>query len=94
MVEENKSTSQNENNEKSLEIPDDEFFMAIGHEIRRKIIKTIGDNGFAGFVQLKKASQARRGYISPSCQLNKASIIRNRVYLRMPAHQFRDGYKP
>ena len=56
-------------------IADDEFFIAISHEIRRVIIITIGDNGFAGFSQFKRAANAGTGTI-----YHHIEVLRNFVY--------------
>jgi len=42
---------------------EEDFYYALGHELRRRIIKIIGENGFSSFTQLKKNLKVSTGTI-------------------------------
>jgi len=42
---------------------EDKFYLSLGHEIRRKIIKYLGIHQIAGFTELKQESQASTGTV-------------------------------
>ncbi len=64
--------------ENSLGITEDQFYIALGHEIRRKILKIIGDNGFSSFSVFKKQIQSSTGTIYHHLDVMKEFIIQDK----------------
>jgi len=56
---ENKSTKIKDGNQDS----ESNFYYALGHKIRRRIIELIGENGFSSFTELKKELKVSTGTI-------------------------------
>jgi len=42
---------------------EDRFFIALGHEYRRRILQYLGDNGSAGFIEIKQHCQTSTGTV-------------------------------
>jgi hypothetical protein len=64
--------------EDPLDITEDQFYVALGHEIRRKILKIIGDNGFSSFSVFKKQTQSSTGTIYHHLDVMKELIIQDK----------------
>nr|WP_147662891.1 winged helix-turn-helix domain-containing protein [Candidatus Prometheoarchaeum syntrophicum]QEE15997.1 hypothetical protein DSAG12_01825 [Candidatus Prometheoarchaeum syntrophicum] len=81
---ENKKSNLNSNNIKKedkdipLDITEDQFYVALGHEIRRKILKIIGDNGISSFSHFKKQIQSSTGTIYHHLEVMKELIIQDK----------------
>ncbi|MBD3193912.1 MAG: hypothetical protein GF317_02580 [Candidatus Lokiarchaeota archaeon] len=52
-----------ENNDIDLDEKESEFYYALGHDLRRKIIKIIGENEYSSFTSLKKQLEVSTGTI-------------------------------
>ncbi len=61
-----------------LEITEDQFYISLGHDIRRKILKIIGDNGFSSFSAFKKQIQSSTGTIYHHLDVMKELIIQDK----------------
>ena len=64
--------------EDQLDITEDQFYVALGHEIRRKILKIIGDSGFSSFSTFKKQIQSSTGTIYHHLDVMKELIIQDK----------------
>ena len=57
------------------------FYIALSHEIRRKILRIIGDNGFSSFTYLKRILKVSTGtiyhHLEALAQLIKQKKTRN-----------------
>ena len=74
----NSSKLKKDISEDSLEITEDQFYVALGHEIRRKILKIIGDNGVSSFSAFKKQIQSSTGTIYHHLDVMKELIIQDK----------------
>ncbi|MHA1721213.1 MAG: winged helix-turn-helix domain-containing protein [Promethearchaeota archaeon] len=61
----------------NLNFTEDQFYIALGHDIRRKILKIIGDNGFSSFSAFKKQIQSSTGTIYHHLEVMKDLIIQD-----------------
>ena len=74
----NSSKIKKQNNKESLDFTEDQFYVALGHEIRRKILKIIGDNSFSSFSAFKKQTQSSTGTIYHHLDVMKELIIQDK----------------
>ncbi len=65
-------------NDDPLENTEDQFYVALGHDVRRKILKIIGDNGFSSFSVFKKQIQSSTGTIYHHLDVMKELIIQDK----------------
>ena len=64
--------------EDPLDITEDQFYVSLGHEIRRKILKIIGDNGVSSFSAFKKQIQSSTGTIYHHLEVMKELILQDK----------------
>ncbi|MHA1562729.1 MAG: winged helix-turn-helix domain-containing protein [Promethearchaeota archaeon] len=74
----NSSKFKKKNSDDPLDITEDQFYVALGHDIRRKILKIIGDNGFSSFSVFKKQIQSSTGTIYHHLDVMKELIIQDK----------------
>jgi hypothetical protein len=67
----------NTSEKESVEPNEEDFYGALGHKIRRVIIKYIGDHQIAGFSNLKKETQSSTGTIYHHLDVLKNLITQN-----------------
>ena len=73
----NSSKFKKNNSYDPLDITEEKFYVALGHDIRRKILKIIGDNGFSSFSVFKKQIQSSTGTIYHHLDVMKELIIQD-----------------